>query len=73
MGEDRAITTRADADSIADDIAEVYDGWYANEPRIDWDDFLDRLEGRGFDLGDSLTSPAIRRIKEIVRSFREQA
>lgn len=68
----RPIATKADADSIRDSIEHVYDGWYASAPRVDWEDFIDRLETYGYDLGESLDSPAIRRIKAIVRELREQ-
>jgi hypothetical protein len=48
------IRTAADADAIRTEIATVFDGWFANEERIDWDEFLDRLERWGFDLGDTM-------------------
>lgn len=67
--EDREIRTREDADSIRSDIEEVHDGWYP-KGRVDWEDFLDRLERRGYDLGESMLSPAIKRIKAIVRELR---
>lgn len=73
MADDREIYTAEDADSIREDIESIFDGWYADAERVDWDDFLDRLERRGYDLGDELTSPAIRRIKAIVRELRKQA
>lgn len=67
----KSIQTAADTDEIREVIESVYDGWYANESRIDWTDFLDRVEEYGFDLGSSLDSPAIRRIKSIVKELRE--
>jgi hypothetical protein len=67
----REIRTAQDADTLRHDIAEVFDGWFAFVPSIDWDDFLERLESRGdYDLGSDMNSPAIRRIKQIVRSLR---
>jgi hypothetical protein len=69
---DREIRTKEDADSIREYIENVYDGWYADTPRIDWEDFLDRLERYDIDLGDSMESPAIKRIKAIVRDLRNQ-
>jgi hypothetical protein len=66
----REIRTAVDADSVRDQIEMVYDGWYADTPRIDWEDFLDRLERYDLDLGDSMESAAIRRIKSIVRELR---
>ena len=71
MTEPRAIRTAEDADSIRKDIEDVFDGWYS-EGSIAWDDFLDRLEGSTYDLGESMESPAIRRIKAIVRELRKQ-
>jgi hypothetical protein len=28
-------------------VEEVHDGWFANDDRIDWEDFMDRLCGYG--------------------------
>lgn len=51
----------------------IVDGWYASG-RIDWNDFLDRLESQtGIDLGSDLTAPHIGRIKAHVRAYRRQA
>ena len=66
------VRTASDADSIQDDIETVFDGWYADALRVDWVDFLDRLECYGHDLGESMNSPAIRRIKAIVKELRSQ-
>jgi hypothetical protein len=50
----------------------VFDGWYADARRIDWEDFLDRLEAQtDVDLGKSLDSPLIRRIKKHVTAYRK--
>ena len=52
------------------EVEAVHDGWYATG-RIDWEDFLDRVEQRtDYDLGSSLDSPLIRRIKAHVRAYR---
>jgi hypothetical protein len=52
----------------------VFNGWYAEDSRIDWEDFLDRLEKHtDYDLGGSLDSPLIRRIKAHIRSYRKLA
>ena len=49
----------------------VYDGWYADAGRIDWEDFLDRLETySGEDLGGDLCSPRILAIQKHVRAYR---
>ena len=51
----------------------IFDGWYSDETRIDWEDFLDRLEKQtDVDLGDSLDSPLIRKIKAHIRDYRKQ-
>lgn len=70
----RLILTRADADSIRKEIESVYDGWFADSYRIDWEDFLDRLDSfPHIDMGSNLESPAIRRIKAIVAELRGQS
>lgn len=69
---DRQIRTAADADQIYESVESVYDGWYAGASRIDWEDFVDRLEGHGWDLGDDMLSEAIKRIREIVRDLRKE-
>lgn len=71
MTQDVLITTREDARGIEDDVASVVEGWYPAGTRIDWTDFLDRLEKRGMDLGDSMDSPAIREIKKMTREMRK--
>lgn len=50
----------------------VHDGWYADATHIDWEAFLDRLESHAdIDLGNSLDSPLIRRIKKHIRAYRK--
>lgn len=72
MSDPKPIRTAADADSIREDIEQVFDGWYADADRIDWHDFIDRLEGHDNDLGSDMLSPAIKRIKAIVKELRSQ-
>jgi hypothetical protein len=71
------------AEEVTPDILEaaesIFDGWYADEARIDWTDLLDRLEGAEYvdlggrlDLGDSMSSPAVLKIKAHIRAYREQ-
>lgn len=56
---------------LAENIESVVDGWYS-ETRIDWDDFLDRVETyAGVDLGDSMDSPLIRAIKKHARAYKK--
>ncbi|MER7445028.1 hypothetical protein [Micromonospora avicenniae] len=72
-----------EADQVTPEILEaaesIYDGWFAHASRVDWPEFLDRLEGQEFDsiggrldLGDSLMSPATRRIKAHIRDYRKR-
>lgn len=49
----------------------VHDRWYSSRP-IDWEDFVYRLEElTGYDLGKSLDSPLIRRIKKHIHNHRK--
>lgn len=50
----------------------IYDGWYAASGRVDWTEFLDRLEAQtDHDLGNDLDSPLIRRIKRHINAYRK--
>lgn len=50
----------------------IYDGWYADVERVDWEDFLFRLEEQtDYDLGQSLDSPLIRKIKKHIAAYRK--
>ena len=65
------------AEDVTDDLLSlvetIYDGWYADEPRIDWHNFLDRLERIGmYDMGSQMDSPAIKAIKKYVRKLKTQ-
>jgi hypothetical protein len=60
------------------DIAySLTEGWYQTG-RIDWHDFLDRMDdieltdGTILDLGEDMLSPAIKKIKSYVRDYRRQ-
>lgn len=49
----------------------IYDGWYA-DARIDWEDFIDRLEAASnIDFGSDMDSPLIRRVKAHIRKYRK--
>ncbi len=53
---------------IAEDIA---DGWYPDGTRMDWEDFLYRLEVMsGVDLPDQMLDPQIIRIQKHIRAYR---
>lgn len=53
----------------------VFDGWFASAARIDWPEFIDRLDGMtledgsALNMGDSLKSPAISVIVTHVRTY----
>ena len=65
------ITTAEDCtEQFLDACADVYEGFFANEPRIDWEGFMDRLERYGYDMGSSMDSPAIKVIKKYVKSIK---
>jgi hypothetical protein len=55
----------------------VYDGWFADKPKIDWFDFIDRLDstpledGTILDLGDDMFSTAIQAIIQHVRNYKK--
>lgn len=74
MGEQWTKITSAD-DITADVLAViemVHDGYYADEPRIDWYGFLDRVERAGmYDLGTQMDSPVVKAIKRIVKGLRQ--
>lgn len=52
-------------------IEMVHDGWWADEPRIDWIAFLDRVETYGFDLGSNMDAAVIKQIKKLVKQMRK--
>lgn len=63
-------------DDIDDDILtaafDIVEGWYLEE-RIDWADFLDRLETWvAIDLGSKMDAPWIEYLKKKVRAHRKE-
>ena len=65
------ITTAEDyTEQFLQACEDVYEGFFADEPRIDWEGFLDRLERYGYDMGSSMDSPAIKVIKKYVKSIK---
>lgn len=66
-------------DEVLEAAIEVYIGWFQDQQKIDWSDFIDRLDGvtlddgTTLDLGESLTSPAVTAIKEHVRRYRKES
>lgn len=74
----RQLTLAGDVDEEILDLAKmVYEGFYDGK-KIDWDDFLDRMDGSTLangdvlDLGDSMLSPAVIKIKTHVRQLEKQ-
>lgn len=55
----------------------IYDGWYSHEPRVDWHDFLDRLDGAvlsdgtRLDLGNDMMSSAVRAVKKHITRYQK--
>jgi hypothetical protein len=54
---------------------ETHDGWFANEPKIDWEDqpygFWSRMEyDHDINLGDNNDTPAMRKIQKHIRTYR---
>lgn len=71
-----AIREAADVtDEIIGMAQEIYAGWFGDGQRIDWHDFFDRLDGAELadgsrlDLGDTMDSPAIKKIQREIRAF----
>lgn len=71
--ESKPLRTADDVTEIRDVIEEVYDGWFAESRTIDWDLLYDKIEERGYDLGGSLSSPAILTVNAIVKELRKAA
>lgn len=72
----RVIITATDVDeAIFKDAELVWDGWFADEGRIDWEMFIDRLSDDYGLYGDppyeflEYDNPAIRKIQRFVRSL----
>jgi hypothetical protein len=73
-----AYTSPQAASDITEEIVtvatDVVDGWYP-EGRIDWEDLLERIDGTELadgsrlDMGESMMSEAITRLKREVRKY----
>lgn len=51
---------------------QVYDGWFTDDTRIDWEEFVYKLEVYAeVDLGDSMLSPQIKKIQTHIRKYRK--
>lgn len=65
-----------DISPVSPDMLEVaeriHDGWYDSEMRIEWIDFIDRLEkGSDWDFGCDMDSPTVRAVKSYIRAYRK--
>jgi len=69
----RTITTPSEVDErLADTIAYIVDGWYADS-RLDIYDLLDRVErSANVDLGEDTDSPVCRRVVAIARKIKKE-
>ena len=60
--------------TVLESVEEIFDGYFANEEKIDWHEFLQRLEVRyELDLGSSMDSEAIKQIKKHVKKLRSES
>jgi hypothetical protein len=68
----RNINTPADfTEDVMIAIETIFDGYYADEPRIDWFNFLDRVESLALvNFGSDMDSPAVKQVKKIVKGLR---
>ncbi len=67
----QVITAEQVTAEVLELVEELHDGFYQDDPRIDWHDFLCRIEVCGhYDLGGSLDSGAIKAIKKHIRNLR---
>lgn len=78
MSDPRILHSAEDVtDDVLTDAENVFDGWYADARRIDWDEFIDRLVAMqsyrpdgSYDI-EEMSSPAVRKIQRHVRSLRD--
>lgn len=68
----RTLHTAEDADAVREAIETVYDGWYADAARVDWESFYDRLETHGAFMPE-YGNAADRRVRAIVKQIRSES
>lgn len=80
MTEIRDVRTAEDVTGeILQDAEAVYDGWFAEEARVDWEAFIDRLSDNYGPQGKppyeflDYDSPAVRKVQKYVRALRREA
>ena len=50
---------------------DIYDGWFSNDERIDWDSFWDKLDKYGFSVA-SLDCGATKKIQRHIRKLKNE-
>ena len=72
MSEYKTLSTPADiTEEVITAIETIFDGYYADAPRVDWFNFLDRVESLAMvDFGSDMDSPVIKQVKKIVKELR---
>jgi hypothetical protein len=72
----RQLVSVDDVDQSVLDAAEsVLDGWFADQERIDWEEFIDRLEKYlpdNYEIPE-YDNPAVRKIQRHIRQLRAQS
>lgn len=59
-------------EEMAEAAESIFDGWFADDSRIDWDQFIDRLErSTDVDFGEDMGSPLIRAVQKHIRAYRK--
>lgn len=64
------LTTLAGVEAHREEIEEfAAEGWATDQEtgKVDWEEWADRLEARGYDLPGQWDDPAMKRIKQIAR------
>ena len=70
----QVVTAEQVTQEVLDAVEEIFDGFFVDEPKIDWTLFLERLEVRyEFDLGSSMDSEAIKLIKKHVKKIKAES
>lgn len=65
-------STKPLEDFLAEAAEDIYDGWFSDDSRIDWDLFIDRLEEHTeIDFGSDMTSLLIKAVKRHIRAYRK--
>lgn len=73
----RKVYEESDVDAEVLAAAEYAESWFTDS-RIDWEDFIDKMDGYHLtdgsviDMGGSMDSPAIRAIKRYIKNLRAQ-